>query len=83
MQQHTEGVVAFSYYCVTNSNLISRILRNFGYVALGLAFAAMNVGNISHHTFSMDAIYCINGGFLKTNAHWALYWNKKAIYNNQ
>jgi len=34
--------------------MISRILRNFGQVALNLA--TLNVGNISHHTFKTDAL---------------------------
>jgi len=34
----------------------------------------MNVGNISHHTFNMDALYCVTSrGLLKTNAYRALY----------
>jgi len=33
--------------------MISRILQNFSQVALG--FATLNVRNISHDTFNMDA----------------------------
>jgi len=34
--------------------MISSILQNFSQVALD--FAKLNVGNISHHTFNMDAL---------------------------
>jgi len=44
----------FSYFCVTNSSLVSRILRNF--IQAALDFAALDVGNISHHTFNMDTL---------------------------
>ena len=44
----------FSNYRVTNSSLISRILRNFDQVAL--YFATLNVGDISHHTFNIHAL---------------------------
>jgi len=56
--------------------MISRILRNFSQVVLD--FATLNVGNISHHTFSMDAgLYCVKSrGLVKTNARRALHWNK-------
>jgi len=43
----------FRYYCVTYS-MISRILRNLSQVAL--YFATLNVGNISHHIFDMNAL---------------------------
>jgi len=42
----------FSYYCVTNSNQ-----QHFGQVALDSA--TLNVGNISHHTFKMNTLYCV------------------------
>jgi len=40
--------------------------------------ATLNVGNISHHTFNMDALYCVKShDLVKTNAHGTLCWNKR------
>jgi len=58
----------FSYYCVTNSNE-----QHFGQVALDSA--TLNVGNISHHTFNMNTLYCVKSrgysgcGLMHTGHH--------------
>jgi len=50
--------------------MISRIFRNFNQVALD--FATLNVGNISHHTFTIPTVY-FSRGLGKTNARQALH----------
>jgi len=46
--------------------------------------ATLKVGNISHHIFEMDALYCVikYPGLVKTKARWALF-KQKAICNRR